>query len=88
MGDIWLPDKLELQVNTISKHHRIDIIGSKSSFENVVSCIPEGELYNYNILKINPFVNSTVVIKKNIVRLLENFDTSLEIDIILNALWV
>ena len=88
MGDIWIPNKLELHVSIISKYHRIDVIGSKSSFGDEVSCIPERELYRYNILKINPFVNSTVVIKKNILHLLENFDTSLEIDIILNALWV
>ena len=88
IGDIWLSNKLELQTNIISKYHRIDIMGSKSSYENEVSCILEGELYRYNILKINPFVNSTVVIKKNILRLLENFDSSLEIDIILNTLWI
>lgn len=88
MGDIWISNKLELQVSIISKYHRIDVIGSKSSFENEVPCIPEGELYHHNILKINPFVNSTVVIKKNILRLAENFNNSLKIDIILNKLWV
>lgn len=88
IGDIWLSNKLELQMNIISKYHRMDIVGSKSNHENEVSCIPEGELYRYNILKVNPFVNSTVVIKKNILCLLENFDSSLEIDIILNALWI
>jgi hypothetical protein len=88
MGDIWISNKLELQVSIISKYHRIDVIGSKSSFENEVPCIPEGELYHHNILKINPFVNSTVVIKKNILRLAENFNNSLKIDIILNTLWV
>ena len=88
MGDIWISNKLELQVSIISKYHRIDVIGSKSSFENEVPCIPEGELYHHNILKINPFVNSTVVIKKNILRLAENFNNSLKIDIILNTLWI
>jgi hypothetical protein len=88
MGDIWLPDKLELQVNTISKHHRIDIIGSKSSFQGEVSCNPEGELYHYNILKVNPFINSTVVMKKNILNRLEINNEFMGIDTMLNALWV
>ena len=94
LGDIWLPNKLELQVNTISKYHRIEILGSKSSFQGEVSCKPEGELYHYNILKVNPFVNSTVVMKKNILHLLhlldlfENRNEFIGFDIILNALWV
>jgi hypothetical protein len=94
LGDIWLPNKLELQVNTISKYHRIEILGSKSSFQGEVSCNPEGELYHYNILKVNPFVNSTVVMKKNILHLLhlldlfENRNEFIGFDIILNALWV
>jgi len=89
MGDIWLPDKLELQVNTISKHHRIDVLGSKSSFQGEVSCNPERELYHYNILKVNPFVNSTVVMKKNVLCLLKNCNNEfMGIDTALNALWV
>ena len=88
LGDIWLPDKLELQVNTFSKHHRIDIIGSKSSFQGEVSCNPEGELYHYNILKVNPFINSTVVMKKNILNRLEINNEFMGIDTMLNALWV
>lgn len=97
LGDIWLPNKLELQVNTISKYHRIEILGSKSSFQGEISCNPEGELYHYNILKVNPFVNSTIVMKKNILHLLhlldlldlfENRNEFIGFDIILNALWV
>lgn len=88
LGDIWLPNKLELQVNTISKYHRIEILGSKSSFQDEVSCNPEGELYHYNILKVNPFVNSTVVMKKNILNRLEINNEFMGIDTMLNALWV
>ena len=94
MNDIWAPNKLELQTNLILKYPRIDVLGSKSRHENEVSCIKEGELYHYNIFKINPFVNSTVVIKKNILKNLEivivNVDVNvpIEIDNVLNALWV
>ena len=88
LGDIWLPNKLELQVNTISKYRRIEILGSKSSFQGEISCNPEGELYHYNILKVNPFVNSTVVMKKNILNRLEINNEFMGIDTMLNALWV
>jgi len=96
MNDIWATNKLELQTNLILKYPRIDVLGSKSKHENEVSCIPEGELYHYNILKINPFVNSTVIIKKNILKNLEivnvgfdvNVNVPIEIDNVLNALWV
>ena len=92
MNDIWVPDKLELQTGILLKYPRIDVLGSKSRHENEVSCIPKGELYHYNIFKINPFVNSTVVIKKNILKNLEivnvNVVVPIEIDNVLNALWV
>ena len=88
MGDIWTSNKLELQMSIISKHHRIDVIGSKSSFGNELSCNPEGELYHYNILKVNPFINSTVVMKKNVLNRLEINDECMGIDTALNALWV
>ena len=88
MNDVWVPNKLELQTNILLKYPRIDVLGSKSIYESEVSCIPEGELYHYNILKINPFINSTVVIKKNILKYLEIVNPFLEINMILNILWV
>ena len=88
MNDIWVPNKLELQTSILLKYPRVDVLGSKSIYESEVSCIPEGELYHYNILKINPFINSTVVIKKNILKYLEEVNPFLEINVILNILWV
>uniref|UniRef100_A0A6C0EXQ2 Fucosyltransferase C-terminal domain-containing protein n=1 Tax=viral metagenome TaxID=1070528 RepID=A0A6C0EXQ2_9ZZZZ len=97
INDIWAPNKLELQSSIILKFNRIDVIGSKSCCQNAISCIPEGELYNYNIFKINPFINSTVVIKKSILKYLEtSISTSIStytsintnIEFILNALWI
>ena len=88
IGDIWTSNKLELQMSIISKHHRIDVLGSKSSFQGEISCNPEGELYHYNILKVNPFVNSTVVMKKNVLNRLEKNNEFMGIDTMLNALWV
>ena len=97
INDIWAPNKLELQSNIILKFNRIDIIGSKSWYgnETLYVNIPEGELNHHNIFKINPFINSTVVIKKSILKYLETSisvctptsnDTNIEF--ILNALWI
>ena len=88
MNDIWVPNKLELQTSILLKYPRIDVLGSKSIYESEVSCIPEGELYHYNILKTNPFINSTVIIKKNILKYIEEVNPFLEINVILNILWV
>ena len=88
MNDIWVPNKLELQTSILLKYPRIDVLGSKSIYESEVSCIPEGELYHYNILKTNPFINSTVIIKKNILKYIEEVNPFLEINVVLNILWV
>ena len=64
INDVWFTNKLELEVNTLLKYTRIDVLGSESIYENQKSGIPEGELYKFNIFKVNPFVNSSVVIKK------------------------
>jgi hypothetical protein len=72
INDIWLPNKLELQLNMISKNKQIDVLGSKSSYKTEISKNPDGDLRHYNILKINPFVNSTVIIKKNVLKYLDD----------------
>ena len=95
INDIWAPNKLELQSSIILKFNRIDVIGTKSWYEKepLYINIPEGELYHHNILKINPFINSTVVIKKSILKYLEtsmcaSISNNTNIEFILNALWV
>ena len=97
INDIWAPNKLELQSSIILKFNRIDVIGTKSWYEKEPSYIniPEGELYHHNIFKINPFINSTVVIKKSILKYLEtsisvctSISNDTNIEFILNALWV
>jgi len=93
INDAWVNNKLELAVNTLLKYPRIDVLGGQSIYENEKSCIPEGELCKYNILKINPFVNSSVVIKKNVLKNLElleviSEDLASEISAVLNILWI
>jgi len=93
INDVWFTNKLDLEVNTLLKYTRIDVLGSESIYENQKSGIPEGELYKFNIFKVNPFVNSNVVIKKNILKNLELLeviceDFASEISAVLNVLWV
>jgi len=90
INDVWVTNKLELTVDTLLKYPRIDVLGSESIYQNEKSGIPEGELYKINIFKINPYVNSSVVIKKNILNYLEviSEDLALEINAIFNVLWV
>ena len=68
INDIWLPNKLDLQLNMILQNREIDVVGSKSSYKNEISKNPESDLRVYNILKTNPFINSTVVFKKNVLK--------------------
>ena len=89
ISDIWSPNKLELQTNILLKYPRVEVLGTKSRYENETSCNPEGELYHYNIFKINPFINSTVVIKKNVLKCLETLTLKdINMPVMLNALWV
>jgi Glycosyltransferase family 10 (fucosyltransferase) C-term len=93
INDEWMPNKLEIQKNIILKHPQIDILGSKSQYKNEISNIPEGELYNINLLKVNPFINSTVIIKKDILKHLDDQNTNenrneINMSLTLNYLWV
>jgi hypothetical protein len=92
LGDIWAPIKLEKQAKTLIDYPKIDVLGCKSIYTEVinnktrdhVSNNPVEELYKTNIFNTNPFINSTVVFKKSI---LEYFKP-LECKYALNLLWV
>ena len=71
IGDIWSPNKLEIQTTKLSEFKRIEVLGSKSTYKDEVSNIPIDGLYNYNLFKINPFINSTVVFKRGVLKYFE-----------------
>jgi hypothetical protein len=71
INDIWSSNKLEIQKNTLLRNPEIDILGSKSQYINDASNIPEGDLYGYNLFKVNPFIHSTVIIKKNVLKYID-----------------
>jgi hypothetical protein len=72
VNDIWEPNKLELQAAKLKEFPRIDVIGTKSRYDSgpepEIPEIPINGLYNYNLFKVNPFINSSVVFKRDVLR--------------------
>jgi hypothetical protein len=86
--DIWSPNKLEIQVSKLTEFKRIEVLGSKSIYNEEVSSIPLDGLYNYNLFKINPFINSTVIFKRGVLKYLEQSQLVACEGYELNALWL
>jgi hypothetical protein len=92
LGDTWAPIKLEKQAKTLLDYKKIDVLGTKSVYAEVVnnntrkviSSNPIDELYKVNIFKTNPFINSTVVLKKSILEYLKSSQSKYD----LNIFWV
>jgi hypothetical protein len=77
VNDIWEPNKLELQATKLKEFSRIDVIGTKSRYDTSAGIEPEipeipiNGLYNYNLFKVNPFINSSVVFKRDVLRYIQ-----------------
>lgn len=67
VDDIWHYTKLETQIKFISNY---DVIGSNcvlfGDIENVVPKIPINDFSNFDFTKVNPIINSSCIIKKEI----------------------
>ena len=87
VNDIWELNKLELQAAKLKEFPRIDVIGTKSKCytgtgdKPEILDIPINGLYNYNLFKVNPFINSSVVFKRDIFRYIYDGETETEINI-------
>jgi glycosyltransferase involved in cell wall biosynthesis len=68
VDDIWLPGKLAAQQPFFIKGY--DVIGTKCVYfgemNNIIPAIPTGEITEFNFLKVNPVINSSAVIKKEL----------------------
>jgi glycosyltransferase involved in cell wall biosynthesis len=68
VDDIWLPTKLEVQQPFLLKGY--DVIGTKCVYfgemNNIIPAIPNGDIGNFNFLQVNPLINSSAVIKKEL----------------------
>lgn len=78
INDIWEPNKLEIQAAKLKEFSRIDVIGTKSKYINShtfkteqESEIPVNGLYNYNLFYVNPFINTSVIFKRGVLRYID-----------------
>lgn len=66
VDDIWLPKKLERQVPFMNDY---DVIGSKCRYfgnKNDYPNIPYGDISTFNFLSVNPIINSSCLLKKEL----------------------
>jgi glycosyltransferase involved in cell wall biosynthesis len=66
VDDIWLPLKLEMQLPFIN----YDVVGTRCVYfgemNNIVPTIPTGDLSKFNFLTVNPVINSSSLIRKDL----------------------
>jgi len=69
VDDIWLPNKLEAQVELL-KQDIYDVVGTKciyfESFENVIPDIPTGDISDFDFKQVNPIINSSAILRKDL----------------------
>jgi teichuronic acid biosynthesis glycosyltransferase TuaG len=69
VDDIWLPKKLETQA-ALLKENKYDVVGTNCVyFENldgVIPQIPNGDISNFNFKEVNPVINSSSVLRKEL----------------------
>jgi len=67
VDDIWNPEKLEVQCFWLNDY---DVIGSNCVWfgdrPGIVPSIPQYDFSNYNFANVNPIINSSVVIRKEL----------------------
>ena len=67
VDDIWYPQKLELQSVWLNNY---DVIGSNCVWfgdrPGIIPAIPQYDFSNYNFANVNPVINSSVVVRKNL----------------------
>lgn len=73
VDDIWHPQKLEIQSILLNIY---DVIGSNCVWfgdkPGIVPSIPQYDFSNYNFANVNPIINSSVVIRKELCNWIEN----------------
>jgi glycosyltransferase involved in cell wall biosynthesis len=77
IDDVWLSNKLKDQLQYTDKY---DVIGTRCMYfgelNNIVPSIPIGDITSFNFLSVNPMINSSVILKKELCQWRE--DTMLE----------
>ena len=67
VDDIWHPNKLHCQMPYIDKY---DVVGTQCIYfgdrEGTIPSIPLGDISNIDFFKVNPIINSSVIIRKEL----------------------
>jgi glycosyltransferase involved in cell wall biosynthesis len=75
VDDIWHPQKLELQSVWLNSY---DVIGTNCIWfgdrSGIVPPIPQHDFSNFNFANVNPVINSSVVVRKNLCSWDSKFD--------------
>ena len=73
VDDIWHPQKLEIQSILLNKY---DVIGTNCVWfgdrPGIIPSIPQYDFSNYNFANVNPIINSSVVLRKELCSWIEN----------------
>jgi len=73
VDDIWHPQKLEVQSQLLNSY---DVIGSNCVWfgdrPGIIPTIPIGDISNYDFALVNPIINSSCIIKKELCHWNEN----------------
>ena len=73
VDDIWHPQKLEIQSVLLNSY---DVIGSNCIWfgdrPGIVPPIPQHDFSNFNFANVNPIINSSVILRKELCSWIEN----------------
>uniref|UniRef100_A0A6C0L707 Glycosyltransferase 2-like domain-containing protein n=1 Tax=viral metagenome TaxID=1070528 RepID=A0A6C0L707_9ZZZZ len=76
VDDIWLPTKLAVQAELVRKN-QYDVVGTKcvyfENLEGVIPQIPDGDFSDFNFKLVNPVINSSAVLRKELAHWKEEF---------------
>jgi len=67
VDDIWLPNKLQSQIPFIQKD--FDVVGTMCKYFGDKDCYPQiplGNISNFNFFTVNPIINSSAIIRKEL----------------------
>jgi glycosyltransferase involved in cell wall biosynthesis len=76
VDDIWLPTKLSVQAELL-RDDEYDVVGTKcvyfENLEGVIPEIPDGNFSDFNFKLVNPVINSSAVLRKELGHWKEEF---------------
>jgi len=77
VDDLWLPTKLEKQIPFIEQGY--DVVGSQcvyfgEQYAGIVPAIPLGDISTHDFFQVNPMINSSAIVKKDLCQWISQWD--------------